>query len=117
MLLCIFAIGGLCRPSSPSCLLCLLWHQIYNSQREGYGFAFLLGHSSYYPRYGYQTQTHGFCKVAIDIEQLPESTVALDGCPCGLLLVSHDERFLARLTTTRWRIASDGWDARLEVVA
>ncbi len=30
---------------------------------------------------------------------------ALDDCPCGLLLVSHDLRFLARLTRTRWHIA------------
>ena len=31
-------------------------------------------------------------------------------CPCGLLLVSHDERFLSGLTGQRWRIssASDG---------
>ena len=50
-------------------------------EKEGYGFAFLLGHSAYYPRYGYQTRTHGFCKVAIDIEQLPESTVGLDARP------------------------------------
>ena len=30
---------------------------------------------------------------------------ALDGCPCGLLLVSHDLRFLNRLTRTRWCIS------------
>ncbi len=29
---------------------------------------------------------------------------ALAECPCGLLLVSHDERFLARLARTRWEI-------------
>ena len=29
---------------------------------------------------------------------------ALAECPCGLLLVSHDERFLARLVRTRWEI-------------
>ncbi len=52
----------------------------------------------------------------IDLPSIECLEEALDGCPCGLLLVSHDERFLARLTTTRWRIASDGWDARLEVV-
>ena len=53
----------------------------------------------------------------LDLPSIECLEEALDGCPCGLLLVSHDERFLARLTTTRWRIASDGWDARLEVVA
>ncbi len=30
---------------------------------------------------------------------------ALEDCPCGLLLVSHDERFLRRLTSIRWHIA------------
>jgi ATPase subunit of ABC transporter with duplicated ATPase domains len=33
---------------------------------------------------------------------------ALADCPCGLLLVSHDERFLASLTRTRWRITVSG---------
>lgn len=32
---------------------------------------------------------------------------ALDDCPCGLLLVSHDQRFLNRLTHIRWQIASN----------
>ena len=36
---------------------------------------------------------------------------ALAGCPCGLLLVSHDERFLSRLVRTRWEIA----DGDLEI--
>lgn len=50
-------------------------------RQEGYAFAFLLGHSSYYPRYGYQTRTHGFCKVEIDVEQLPAATAKLDAWP------------------------------------
>ena len=29
---------------------------------------------------------------------------ALRDCPCALLLVSHDERFLRGLTRTRWHI-------------
>jgi macrolide transport system ATP-binding/permease protein len=33
---------------------------------------------------------------------------ALDGCVCGLLLVSHDLYFLRRLCRTRWRIQSVG---------
>lgn len=32
---------------------------------------------------------------------------ALEDCPCGLLLVSHDLRFLHRLATTRWHITGD----------
>ena len=33
---------------------------------------------------------------------------ALAEAPCALLLVSHDERFLARLTTMRWTLVRDG---------
>jgi ATPase subunit of ABC transporter with duplicated ATPase domains len=41
---------------------------------------------------------------------------ALADCPCGLLLVSHDERFLDRLEPRRWHIGPDGLgDSRLEV--
>jgi ATPase subunit of ABC transporter with duplicated ATPase domains len=32
---------------------------------------------------------------------------ALDECPCALLLVSHDRRFLKRLTEKRWHIDRD----------
>ncbi len=32
---------------------------------------------------------------------------ALDGCPCGLLLISHDRRFLDSLTEKEWRIIKD----------
>jgi len=35
---------------------------------------------------------------------------ALDDCRCGLLLVSHDERFLRRLTRKRWEISEDPSD-------
>jgi len=38
---------------------------------------------------------------------------ALEGCPCGLLLVSHDMRFLKRLTTVRWHIESEEGGSRL----
>jgi ATPase subunit of ABC transporter with duplicated ATPase domains len=38
---------------------------------------------------------------------------ALAGCPCGLLLVSHDHRFLDRLVTTCWELAPDGSDCVL----
>jgi ATPase subunit of ABC transporter with duplicated ATPase domains len=33
---------------------------------------------------------------------------ALSDCPCGLLLVSHDRRFLDRLTRSRWHIIKKG---------
>jgi ATPase subunit of ABC transporter with duplicated ATPase domains len=40
----------------------------------------------------------------LDLPSIECLEEALDGCPCGLLLVSHDERFLRRLTRTRWHI-------------
>ena len=38
---------------------------------------------------------------------------ALAGCRCGLLLVSHDRRFLAALTNLTWRIECGGKVHRL----
>ena len=39
---------------------------------------------------------------------LPPEAALLE-CPCGLLLVSHDERFLERTTNVRWEIeGADG---------
>lgn len=32
---------------------------------------------------------------------------ALTGCPCGLLLVSHDQRFLSALAGVQWHISAD----------
>ncbi len=42
---------------------------------------------------------------------------ALAQCPCGLLLVSHDQRFLKALTRTRWAIERehDAGDSQLRV--
>jgi len=32
---------------------------------------------------------------------------ALSDCPCGLVLVSHDRRFLGKLTEKTWNIGKD----------
>ena len=43
---------------------------------------------------------------------------ALADCPCGLVLVSHDEAFLERLVTKQWHIERDGvGDSHLRVGA
>lgn len=39
---------------------------------------------------------------------------ALSQCPCGILLVSHDRRFLQALTTKTWRITPGESENRLE---
>ena len=40
---------------------------------------------------------------------------ALDGCPCALLLVSHDRRFLRSLTVIHWHITAVGDDSQLGI--
>ena len=40
----------------------------------------------------------------LDVPSIECLEAALHDCPCGLLLVSHDEYFLSRLTKTRWQI-------------
>lgn len=43
---------------------------------------------------------------------------ALADCPCAMLLVSHDEAFLAKITTTEWHLErEDSGDTRLVVTA
>lgn len=37
---------------------------------KGYAFAFLLGHPTYYPRFGYQTGMFGACRLEIAVEQI-----------------------------------------------
>ena len=44
----------------------------------------------------------------LDLPSIECLEEALQDCPCGLLLVSHDEYFLSRLTKTRWQIISQG---------
>ena len=41
----------------------------------------------------------------LDLPSIECLEAALDECPCGLLLVSHDVRFLRRLTRIRWHIS------------
>ncbi|MFH1570073.1 MAG: ATP-binding cassette domain-containing protein, partial [Gemmatimonadota bacterium] len=52
----------------------------------------------------------------LDLPSIECLEEALAGCPCGLLLVSHDEPFLRRLARTRWRVEPRGADAVLRVV-
>ena len=45
----------------------------------------------------------------LDLPSIESLEAALLECPCGLLLVSHDERFLERTTNVRWEIeGADG---------
>jgi macrolide transport system ATP-binding/permease protein len=53
----------------------------------------------------------------LDLASIECLEKALVECPCGLLLVSHDERFLGSLTRERWHIASESGDARRYVLS
>ncbi len=43
----------------------------------------------------------------LDLPSIECMEQALADCPCGLLLVSHDRRFLEELTRIRWHISED----------
>jgi ATPase subunit of ABC transporter with duplicated ATPase domains len=52
----------------------------------------------------------------LDLPSIEALESALDECPCGLVLVSHEERFLERLARVRWRITMQpAGDSRLGV--
>ncbi|MEM9304809.1 MAG: ATP-binding cassette domain-containing protein [Pseudomonadota bacterium] len=44
----------------------------------------------------------------LDLPSIEALEDALDACPCAMLLVSHDERFLARLGVRQWVITAGG---------
>ena len=43
----------------------------------------------------------------LDLPSIEALEDVLAHCPCGLLLVSHDQRFLARVSATPWHIKGD----------
>jgi len=44
----------------------------------------------------------------MDLPSIEALETALADCPCSLLLVSHDRRFLRNLTRTTWQITAEG---------
>lgn len=44
----------------------------------------------------------------LDLQAIECLEDALRDCPCGLLLVSHDLRFLSQVTDTRWHLQQEG---------
>ncbi|MEO1162268.1 MAG: N-acetyltransferase [Chloroflexota bacterium] len=45
------------------------------AREDGYVLSFLLGHTSYYPRFGYQTHAFGSSEIAVDTASLPANTL------------------------------------------
>lgn len=48
------------------------------AREKGHAFAFLLGHRTYYPRFGYRTGMFGTCNLKIATEDLPVSGLTLE---------------------------------------
>lgn len=51
----------------------------------------------------------------MDLPSIECLETALADCPCGLLLVSHDARFLRALATRNWHLVADGPNSRVEL--
>jgi len=51
----------------------------------------------------------------LDLPAIESLERALRECPCGLLLVSHDLRFLSQVTSTRWRMEERGTEVLLSM--
>ena len=58
--------------------------------QKGYAFAFLLGHPSYYPRFGYITNMFGACSLKVDTNHIP----GLDATLEERLVQPEDIKFL-----------------------
>jgi macrolide transport system ATP-binding/permease protein len=52
----------------------------------------------------------------LDLPSIECLEQALTDCPCGLLLVSHDRRFLGALTRRRWNLSKDHKNERLYIL-
>ncbi len=50
----------------------------------------------------------------LDLPAIQCLEAALGGCPCGLLLVSHDLRFLSRITGTQWHLRQEGNEVNVD---
>ena len=82
----------------------LIRHGHELGKREGFSIAFLYGHPSYYPRYGYQA-CFGLAKVTIDVDQLPEPTQEFDRLPVR----PADLPWLAERCAVEWADVDFGW--------
>ncbi len=73
-------------------------------RREGFAVAFLCGHPGYYPRFGYEA-CHGFAKIAIDADALPEATAGLAPRP----IRPADLPWLAERFAAEWAGIDFAW--------
>lgn len=81
-------------------------------RQDGFALTFLCGHPTYYPRHGYRP-CHGFAKITIDLEKLPQPTQQFRRLP----VQSADIPWLAERCEAEWADVDFGWlwgDSRSE---
>jgi putative acetyltransferase len=83
---------------------CLLRHGHQLGFEYGYGFAFLCGHPSYYPRHGYRV-AFGFAKALVDAAHLPAPTGSLSIGP----VTAEDVPWLCARQAVEWADVDFGW--------
>jgi predicted N-acetyltransferase YhbS len=54
------------------------------ARAKGYAYSFLLGHPTYYPRFGYRTNMFGVCRLEIRAEDVPDAGPGLIDRPVRL---------------------------------
>jgi predicted N-acetyltransferase YhbS len=47
------------------------------ARAKGYAYSFLLGHPTYYPRFGYLTSMFGECYLAVQVDDIPSASRGL----------------------------------------
>ena len=52
----------------------------------------------------------------LDLPSIESVEAMLSQCPCGLLLVSHDQPFLDRVTDNQWKINASEADGAVYVM-
>ena len=73
-------------------------------RKEGFALAFLYGHPSYYPRYGYDP-CFGTCKTIVNRDKLPEPGVLLIRRP----VYPSDVPWIVERAATEWDDVDFGW--------
>ena len=73
-------------------------------RQNGFALAFLHGHPDYYPRHGY-VACHGFCKVTVDRDALPEPSQTLTPWP----VTEDDLPWLVERHAVEWADVDFSW--------
>ena len=73
-------------------------------RREGFALTFLCGHPDYYPRFGYKA-CHGFGRIDVDADKLPQPSMELRRLPA----TAADVPWLVARWAAEWNDVDFGW--------